>query len=131
MPAAAPDHMGRLVGTRNGTFRTAACSVMTARLDDKLRDVETIRQLRIEVEQLRQQLAGIQPQKLQPAPRARHKPTTLTWGETAAFAFRLSETWLRRNIDTLPDFPRPHKLFGRFSTEEVERWVHDMFQQTP
>jgi len=114
---------GQLVGTRSGTFRTAAGSVMTARFDDKLRDAMTIRQLRIEVEQLRQQLAGIQPQELRPAPRARHQPMTLTWGETAAFAFRRSETWLRRNIDILPAFPRPHKLLGRFSTEEVERWV--------
>jgi hypothetical protein len=103
---------------------------MIARLDDKLRDARTIRKLRIEVEQLRQQLAGIQPEKLRPGPRAQHKPMTLTWSEAAAFAFRRSETWLRRNIDMLPGFPRPHKLLGRFSTEEVERWVRDMFKQS-
>ena len=99
-------------------------------LDDKLRDARTIRKLRIEVEQLRQQLAGIQPEKLRPGPRAQHKPMTLTWSEAAAFAFRRSETWLRRNIDTLPGFPRPHKLLGRFSTEEVELWVRNMFKQS-
>ena len=91
---------------------------MIARLDDKLRDARTIRKLRIEVEQLRQQLAGIQPEKLRPGPRAQHKPMTLTWSEAAAFAFRRSETWLHR------------KLLGRFSTEEVERWVRDMFKQS-
>ena len=111
-------------------LRAAECLAMIARLDDELRDARTIRKLRIEVEQLRQQLAGIQPHKLRPAPRAHQKPMTLTWSEAAAFAFRRSETWLRRNIDTLPGFPRPHKLLGRFSTEEVERWVRDMFKQS-
>ena len=81
---------------------------MIARLDDNLRDARTIRKLRIEVEQLRQQLAGIQLEKLRPAPRAHHKPMTLTWDEAAAFAFRRSETWLRRNIAIQSRIERPN-----------------------
>jgi predicted DNA-binding transcriptional regulator AlpA len=101
-----------------------------ARDADPWRDAQIIRKLRVENERLRQRLAGMQPQELRPAPRAHHKPMTLTWEEAAAFALRRSETWLYRNIDILPGFPRPHKLLGRFSTEEVERWVRDMFKQS-
>ena len=33
--------------------------------------------------------------------------------------------------DARPGLPRPHKLLGRFSTDdEVERWVRDMFEQS-
>ena len=102
-----------------------------ARDADPWRDAQTIRRLRVEIEDLRHRLAGKQPQKLRPAPRSRFPPLTLTWDEAAEFALRRSGSWLRANIDALPDFPRPHEKFGRFSTVEIEAWVKRQFQRPP
>jgi hypothetical protein len=48
----------------------------------------------------------------------------------AEFALRRSGSWLRANIDALPDFPRPHEKFGRFSTAEIEAWVKRQFPRS-
>jgi hypothetical protein len=101
-----------------------------ARDADPWGDAQTIRRLRIENERLRQRLAGMQPQKLRPGARARFPPLTLTWDEAAEFALRRSGGWLRANIDALPDFPRPHQKFGRFSTAEIEAWVKRQFPRS-
>jgi hypothetical protein len=101
-----------------------------ARDADPWRDTQVIRSLRVENERLRQRLAGLQPQKLRPGPRARFPPLTLTWDEAAEFALRRSGSWLRANIDALPDFPRPHEKFGRFSTAEIEAWVKRQFPRS-
>jgi hypothetical protein len=101
-----------------------------ARDADPWRDAQTIRTLRVENERLRQRLAGMQPQKLQPGRRARFPPLMLTWDEAAEFALRRSGSWLRANIAALPDFPRPHEKFGRFSTAEIEAWVKRQFPRS-
>jgi hypothetical protein len=101
-----------------------------ARDADLWRDAQTIRRLRIENERLRQRLAGIQPQRLRPGPRARRPPLTLTWDEAAEFALRRSGGWLRANIDAMPYFPRPNEKYGRFSTAEIEAWVKQQFPRS-
>jgi hypothetical protein len=101
-----------------------------ARAADPWLDAQTIRKLRVENERLRQRLAGMQPQELRPGRRARFPPLMLTWEEAAEFALRRSGDWLRVNINTLPDFPRPHEKFGRFSTAEIEAWVKRQFPRS-
>ena len=101
--------------------------VHMARDADPWGDAQTIRRLRMEIERLRQRLAGMEPQKPRPGRRARFPPLTLTWNEAAEFALRRSGNWLRANIDALPDFPRPHEKFERFSTAEIEAWVKRQF----
>ena len=96
---------------------------------DPWRDAQIIRRLRVENERLRLRLAGMQPQTA-PWPAGALPPLTLTWEEAAEFALRRSGSWLRANIDALPDFPRPHEKFERFSTAEIEAWVKRQFPRS-
>lgn len=59
------------------------------------------------------------------------EPATLTYDETAAYAFRQTGHWLRRQLQELPGFPKPDPVLRLFSKAQVDAWIAQRFGDEP